>query len=43
MKHKRCSQCKQRLYCSIDCQKNDWKKSHKNECKALAQKLPGAK
>lgn len=37
MKHKQCSQCKQRLYCSIDCQRNDWKKGHKNECKALIE------
>lgn len=36
MKHKRCSQCKQRLYCSVDCQKFDWKKDHKSECKTLA-------
>lgn len=35
VKHKRCSQCKQRLYCSIDCQRNDWRKGHKNECKSL--------
>jgi hypothetical protein len=38
IKHKRCSACKQRLYCSIDCQRNDWRKGHKNECKQLAQK-----
>jgi len=38
LKHKRCSQCKQRLYCSTDCQRNDWKKSHKNECKTLMAK-----
>lgn len=36
VKHKRCSACKQRLYCSVDCQRNDWKKGHKNECKTLA-------
>lgn len=33
IKHKRCSQCRQRLYCSQECQKNDWKKSHSKECK----------
>jgi hypothetical protein len=37
MKHKRCSQCKQRLYCSTDCQKYDWSKGHKTECKELAK------
>jgi len=36
IKHKRCSACKQRLYCSTDCQKFDWKKGHSKECKALA-------
>lgn len=36
IKHKRCSQCKQRLYCSMDCQKFDWQKGHKGECKTLA-------
>jgi len=35
-KHKRCTQCKQRLYCSADCQKFDWQKGHKAECKTLA-------
>ena len=35
IKHKQCSQCKQRLYCSTDCQRNDWKKGHKAECKVL--------
>lgn len=42
MKHKRCSQCKQRLYCTSDCQKFDWKKGHGKECKEMASKLkPG--
>jgi len=38
LKHKRCSQCKQVLYCSQDCQRNDWKKGHKHVCKQLAEK-----
>lgn len=42
IKHKRCSACKQRLYCSTDCQKYDWKKGHNKECKALAAKAPKA-
>ena len=33
LKHKQCSACKQRYYCSVDCQRNDWRKGHKNECK----------
>jgi hypothetical protein len=33
--HKRCSQCKQRLYCSIDCQRLDWKNGHNKQCKIL--------
>jgi hypothetical protein len=36
IKHKRCSQCKQRLYCTADCQKFDWKKGHGKECKTIA-------
>ena len=43
IKHKRCSQCKQRLYCSADCQKYDWKKGHSKECKTLAEKAKGKK
>lgn len=31
---KRCSQCKRVRYCSIQCQKRDWK-YHKHECKHL--------
>lgn len=27
-----CSTCKCALYCSAHCQKEDWKKGHKNEC-----------
>jgi TPR repeat protein len=40
IKHKRCSQCKQRLYCTSDCQKFDWKKGHNKECKTLAAQVP---
>lgn len=32
-KHKVCSACKQAFYCSADCQKYDWTKKHKVECK----------
>ena len=39
IKHKVCSQCKQRLYCTADCQKFDWKKGHSKECKQLAAKV----
>ena len=38
IKHKRCSQCKQRLYCSNDCQKFDWKQGHGKQCKTMAAK-----
>lgn len=34
---KRCGQCKKRIYCSRECQTNDWKKGHKKECKLLLQ------
>ena len=33
--HKRCSQCKSRLYCSVDCQRFDWKSGHNKQCKLL--------
>ena len=39
LKHKQCSACKQRWYCSVDCQRMDWKKGHSKECKVLAAKL----
>lgn len=35
LKHKMCSQCKQRFYCSIECQKQDWKSGHKDKCKSM--------
>lgn len=38
IKHKICSACKQRYYCSVECQKQDWKDKHKNECKSLRAK-----
>ena len=34
---KRCGQCKRRIYCSRECQSNDWKNGHKKECKLLLQ------
>ena len=37
-KHKVCSACKSAFYCSGDCQKYDWQKKHKAECKELAAK-----
>lgn len=41
-KHKFCSACKQAFYCSTDCQKYDWAKKHKNECKELQAKAKAA-
>lgn len=38
IKHKICSACKQRYYCSVECQKQDWKDKHKGECKSLRTK-----
>ena len=38
LKHKQCSACKQRFYCTVDCQRLDWRKGHKDECKTLAAK-----
>jgi|SaaInl74LU_5_DNA_1037368.scaffolds.fasta_scaffold96411_2 hypothetical protein len=35
---KRCTGCKFEKYCSVDCQKADWKK-HKPTCKALRSAL----
>jgi len=42
---KRCSQCKVVWYCSEQCQKEHWHKTHKNHCKYLAGKkvLPKSK
>lgn len=34
-KHKICSACKKKYYCSVECQKQDWKTRHKTECKTL--------
>jgi hypothetical protein len=42
-KHKVCSACKQAFYCTADCQKYDWQKKHKNECKELQAKAAGKK
>ncbi|KOS17479.1 N-lysine methyltransferase SMYD2 [Escovopsis weberi] len=33
---KRCNRCKTTKYCSVECQKEDWKK-HKQECQAAKQ------
>jgi hypothetical protein len=35
----KCSQCKNRSYCSVQCQKKDWKTSHKTSCPALRNLL----
>jgi hypothetical protein len=32
---KKCSRCKSVAYCSIDCQKKDWKAQHKSTCHAV--------
>eukprot|EP00956_Cyclotella_meneghiniana_P031580 scaffold83296_cov58-Cyclotella_meneghiniana.AAC.2 len=32
---KRCARCKARLYCSKQCQKEDWKNGHKLHCKSV--------
>jgi fido (protein-threonine AMPylation protein) len=29
---KRCGRCKSAFYCSVDCQKADWRKGHQKEC-----------
>lgn len=29
---RRCSKCKDRRYCSVDCQRKDWKRGHKKTC-----------
>jgi|WetSurMetagenome_2_1015567.scaffolds.fasta_scaffold00274_13 hypothetical protein len=35
-----CSGCKTMIYCSHDCQKQDWIMGHMEECAAIAGKLP---
>ena len=35
IKHKSCSACLQRQYCSVECQKKDWRRGHKGECVQL--------
>ena len=32
----RCSECKSEFYCSKICQKQHWKKGHKERCKAMS-------
>ena len=34
-----CGGCKQAFYCSPECQKEDWSKKHKNECKEWAKDI----
>jgi hypothetical protein len=39
-KYKCCSKCKLCWYCSIRCQKKDWKNNHKLRCEVELLKLP---
>lgn len=34
---KSCSGCKLAFYCSVECQKDDWKRSHKRYCEKIKQ------
>lgn len=34
---KKCGACRQRRYCGKECQRKDWKKEHRNQCKKLQQ------
>ena len=34
-KPSRCAACKRVSYCSVECQKQDWKRNHKEICKKL--------
>ena len=34
---KKCTECRHRRYCDKKCQKKDWKKQHKDQCKKLQQ------
>ena len=34
-----CGKCQVVYYCNIDCQTEDWKKKHKNECKKLFEEF----
>lgn len=36
---KKCEGCKQRRYCDNKCQKKDWKKEHRGQCKKLQQEF----
>ncbi|KAJ7227649.1 hypothetical protein C8J57DRAFT_201522 [Mycena rebaudengoi] len=40
-KLKQCAACKVVYYCSPDCQKKEWKASHKNMCPALKEEFSG--
>ncbi|KAJ7190651.1 hypothetical protein GGX14DRAFT_482808 [Mycena pura] len=35
---KRCSQCSVRLYCSLSCQKSDWRNEHRADCLNLRER-----
>ena len=39
---KRCQACKSTLYCSKDCQRNDWKLKHRGICRLLTERKKGA-
>ena len=44
LKHKICSACKEVYYCSVECQRQDWKvNGHKERCKGMQKKKAGAK
>ncbi len=31
-----CGRCRELMYCSVNCQKRDWKKAHKRECSKIS-------
>ena len=38
LKHKVCSACKSVFYCSVECQRQDWKNGHRERCKGMQKK-----
>jgi len=40
-KYKVCSRCRSASYCSLECQRSDWKNSHKKVCQAPDDPLQG--